>query len=246
MFKHANNILPATTTLTDLSHALCVRLGGQLHRMYGFKNYDAALAAYMAADAASDCEFAVRSTFDPNVQVGILSDRQMQDIFPSHAVGRALRAWQRQEIAATVKWAIDRAVVFADNGIESTWASIYKTAKDSLDAREFEYERWDIEDEMKKRLRIARPVNGARRGYCWKSSTRARVYDVRGRDGEALKQTSLALDAPFYFIADPVSTFFATGLKPLPGEKDEDVYKRLDRVHEAIDAENGTLGRRPA
>lgn len=251
MFNEATNYLPATNTDT---HAL-VAYGnfgiygpGTKARLFSFASFDLALAGYEAAvahavkngSAESDARmiFAVRSMDDPTVKA---TGVPVEQYVPYSVIASGVRKAIRDEEAETVKWTIEAATRAAEHGAVWTFGQMVAHAKESLDKRGFKPERWAIEDALKARVTIGRcrgcETDGrGRRAFFFKKSTGARLCDTRcPRCGSKLSQTSLALDAPFYFLSDPVDTFFDKRLDRLPGESQADVGRRLDRLHEAME-----------
>lgn len=250
----ANNILPATTP-AKYTHALVVRKNhtvayqSGLHRLYAFMSYDEALAAWQAVtdrhDGDKAMEFAVRSLDDPTLLTGI-SDRERDRLAPMHLVNRAVRKYAQAEVNETAKWIIRKAIRINEvAGTRYTWKQMEAMMIEALNGR-VEVSRWDIEDALKARVRIARchECRNGRQGWFWSANSKARVCDVRCPScGSRVYQTTLSFRAPFVFIADPVATFFSTRPSLLPGEKNVDMETRMDRVHAAIEAENGSACR---
>jgi hypothetical protein len=240
MFVKANKSLGAFVTSADYTHSLCVRDRGQMHRLYGFASYGAALAAYEAITTEYNVGdvFAVRSMFDLNIEVGLRSDQWVEGVAPFRIVANAVAAYLRKEERETVKWALKT----AERTGTMTFEQIVAHATQSLKERGFTTERWRVTDTLKSMVTIGRchSHGNGRSGYFFARSTKARLADTRCPEcGAHLAQTTLALQGSFRMILNPVETYFDKSLDLLPGETNADAEARHDRLHAAIAEEQG-------
>jgi hypothetical protein len=241
-FHVATDSLPMTNTDT---HALVARGGynNTLTRLYSFRNFDLALAAYEAAvehamnNGMSENEardlYAVRSMDDPQVRAW---GTPVEQYVPFMVVAGAMRRNLRAEVNETVKWAL-RTVERVGYG---SLAAVEADVKRSLTERGFNVERWQVEDAVKARVVLGRcrEHGNGRSAYFFLKRTKARLAETRcPHCGSRLAQTTLALDSKFEYLADPVGTYFSNSLDLLPGETQADAEARHDRVHAAMDAQ---------
>lgn len=248
MFNVATKSLPLSNQDT---HALCVRatVGGRpvMLRLYSFKSYDLALAAFFAVADEDRGRFAVRSMDDPTLlALGNDPEQYVAWRVVANAVAAALRIEERK----TVKWALHRAMLGTGH---DGFYNVAAEALASMRQRGFDTERWRIEQTLKDMVTIGRchDHGNGRAGYYFPRSTGARLMYTRCPEcGSRLAQTSLALDSHFHLIADPVTTYSETTLMPLPGEKPEHVEARINRVNAerepgpyvVVDAATGKYG----
>lgn len=238
MFNEATHSLPATNT--DTYTLVAWRVGmGRFARLYSFRSYDLALAAYEAA-----VEYHVSQGVDKNLAYGMFAVRSMDDPMvealggsasrsvPFAVVAGAVRGYVRKEQDATARTFL-RTATDADS-FDGLVAKCVKSLRD----RGFNTERWEMQDSLKKYATIGRcHVHGNKRaGYFFARTGGVRLSDVRCPEcGAHLQQTTLALDTRFAFISNPVATYFDKSLDRLPRETDADVDSRLDRFHLAVE-----------
>lgn len=241
-FNVATDSLPMTNTDT---HALVARggYGNTLTRLYSFRTYDLALRGYEAAvehamnngmteDEARNL-YAVRSMDDPAVRAW---GTPVEQYVPFMVIANAMRKSMKAEVAVTVKWALRN----VERQGEGALHLVIGEATRSLTERGFKPERWQVEDAVKARVTVGRchRHGNGRSAYFFLRRGGARLAHTRCPEcGSYLAQTTLALNATFRFIADPVATYFDNSLDLLPGENQHDAEARHDRVIAAIEAQ---------
>jgi len=180
-------------TTTENTHVLAARIQGVLVELEKFPSYDAALVAHKAATNVIAryphvTEYVFRAIDDPHI-VERFHDRPAKH-YDGLVVLRALREWQRKEVGQTARAMIAK----AEPG--TTLHSIQREIKESLRARGFKPERWEVEQAVKSRVILGR-VPDTRRAY-WVAKKDGPLYLLSDPEsGRPLNQTSLALNAEF-------------------------------------------------